>query len=247
MTEPMPAFGIQSWCFRKFPTLPAFFQQLQASGVNRTEVCGVHVDFKKPDTFSQAIREFRDAGVTIQSIGVQMIEGKPEERHYFDFCQQAGVKYMSVTFRPQGMWNAFRHAEKLAEEYDLRLGIHNHGGYDWLGNQTMLQYIFDNTSPRIGLTLDTAWAIDAKQDCLQWVEKFASRLVGVHVKDFTYTPDRQGHDVIIGQGNLDLPRFATALQHAGFNGYTVIEYEADAQNPAPKLKQCVEVLKPLMK
>ena len=99
MTQSMPAFGIQSWCFRKFPALPAFFQQLKAAGVNRTEVCGVHVDFKKPETFPSAISQFKDAGVTIQSIGVQMIEGKPEERHSFEFCRQAGVKYMSVTFR----------------------------------------------------------------------------------------------------------------------------------------------------
>jgi sugar phosphate isomerase/epimerase len=243
----VPSFGIQSWCYRHFKTIPEFTQQLKAAGVSATELCGVQADFNKPETFDSVIEQFKQAQVKILSIGVQGIFGKPEERNYFEFCRKAGVKYMSVTFKPDGMWDAFKHAEKLAEEYDIQLGIHNHGGYDWLGNATILDYIFKHTSKRIGLTLDTAWAIDAKQDSVKLVEQFADRLVGVHIKDFTYTPDRMPHDVVIGTGNLDLPGFVKTLDKVGFKGFTVIEYEGDVENPVPALSECVKILSGLMK
>ena len=82
---------------------------------------------------------------------------------------------MSISFAPEAMFDGLKNVEKLADQYDLKLGIHNHGGYDWLGNITILKYIFDHTSPRIGLHLDTAWAIDAMQDPIHMAEKFAAR------------------------------------------------------------------------
>lgn len=242
-----PSFGIQSWCFRNFKTIPEFTQALKRTGVNKTELCGVQVDFHKPETHAAAVASFKDAGVEVLSIGVNGIAGKPEERNYFEFCKKIGAKYMSISFAPDAMWDGVKSAEKLADEFDIQLGIHNHGGYDWLGNTTILDYVFKNTSKRIGLTLDTAWAIDAKQNPVKMAEHFADRLVGVHVKDFTYTPDREAHDVIIGKGNLDLPLFVKTLEKVGFHGFNVIEYEADAENPVPALTECVQVLSKLMK
>src|SRR5436305_12418826 len=114
------------------------------------------------------------------------------------------------------MFDGLKNIEKLADQYDLRLGIHNHGGYDWLGNATILKYIFSKTSKRIGLHIDTAWAIDAKQDPCKLVEQFGDRLSGVHVKDFIYDRARNLKHVIIGNGNLDLPKFMDLLQHQTF-------------------------------
>jgi len=240
-----PAFGIQSWCFRNFKTIPALAEQLKAAGVNSTELCGVQADFSKPETFDARVSELNAAGIKVLSIGVQRLTGNPAERSYFEFCKKVGCKHMSVTFSPDGMWDAFKAAEKLADEFDIQLGIHNHGGYDWLGNAVILEYIFKNTGKRIGLTIDTAWAIDAGQDPVQWVEKFADRLTGVHVKDFTYSPQRRPSDVIIGEANLNLPGFMAALKKIGFQGMTVIEYEGDVENPTPALAKCVAKLSSL--
>jgi sugar phosphate isomerase/epimerase len=241
-----PVFGIQSWCFRHFKTIPEFARELERTGVTASEVCGVQVDYNKPETFDDAIAAFKKEGVKILSIGVQGLTGKDSDRNYFEFCRKAGCRFMSVNFSPEGMWDHIKAAEKLAEEYDLRLGIHNHGGKHWLGNAAMLEYIFKHTGKRIGLTLDTAWAIDAHCNPVEMAQKFADRLVGVHVKDFTYTPDHKPQDVIIGRGILDLPALTSTLQKNGFDGFTVIEYEADVQNPVPALSECVQVLSRLV-
>jgi inosose dehydratase len=240
MSNNFENLGIQSWCYREFKEVPHFITHLKKAGVAATEVCGVQIDFSKPAGFAGAIKQFKDAGVDILSIGVQGMNGDvAKETNYFEFVKAAGAKHISVSFSPDGMWGAFKTAEKLAKKYGVRLGIHNHGGYDWLGNSTILDYVFRHTGESIGLCLDTAWAIDAKQNPIHMVEKFGSRITAVHIKDFVYSKSREPKDVVIGTGNLDLPGLVKALKKVKFAGPTIIEYEGDAANPVPALKKCV--------
>jgi sugar phosphate isomerase/epimerase len=244
MNQPI---AIQSWCYRNFKPIPAFIEQLKNTGVTATELCGVHANFGDPATFAGVIEQFKKAGITLVAIGVETMTGDPAtDKPRFEFCKAAGIKNISITFAPDAMFDAVKKFEKMADEYDINLGIHNHGGYDWLGNETILKHIFKNTSKRIGLHIDTAWAIDAKQDPTKWVETWPDRIHGVHVKDFIYTPKREPKDVIIGTGNLDLPKFMGALKKISFTGPLVIEYEGDVENPVPALKECVAALKKVM-
>jgi sugar phosphate isomerase/epimerase len=243
----MQPIAIQSWCYREFKSLPALIEQLKATGVSATELCGVHADFAKADGYAAVIDTFKKAHVQLVAIGVEYLTGDPaKDEPRFKFCQAAGIKNMSISFPPEAMFDGVKQIEKLAERYDLKLGIHNHGGYDWLGNPTILKYIFGKTGPRIGLHMDTAWAIDAKQNPVEWVEKFSGRLHGIHVKDFTYDRARQPTDVIIGTGNLNLPKLVSALKQINFSGPLVIEYEGDEKNPVSALKDCVAALRPLV-
>jgi sugar phosphate isomerase/epimerase len=243
MNQPI---AIQSWCYRHFKALPDFFTQLKAAGVTATELCGVHASFTDAATFPATVKAFGDAGVQIVCIGVEHMHGDDaKDRPKFEFCKAAGVKHMSISFAPEAMddnFAALKRVEKLAEQYDLKLSIHNHGGYDWLGNERILKYVFSKIGPRIGLHMDTAWTLDAKQDPHKWVETFADRLYGVHVKDFVFDRARNPTDVVIGTGNLDLPRFMKLLQQINFTGPLVIEYEGDEKNPVPALKDCVQRL-----
>ena len=183
----------------------------------------------------------------IVAIGVEYLSGDyAKDKPRFEWCNAAGVKHMSISFQPEAMFDGLKNIEKLADEFDMQLGIHNHGGYDWLGNATILKYLFGKTSKRIGLHIDTAWAIDAKQNPVEMVEKLADRLVGVHVKDFVYSPRREPSDVIIGTGILDLPKFMALLRQLNFAGPLVIEYEGDEKNPVPALSECVRKLAALV-
>jgi sugar phosphate isomerase/epimerase len=202
----MQPLAIQSWCYRHFKKVPRFLKELKSTGVSATELCAVHADFSAPDTAKETVARFQSAGVSIVAIGVENLSGDiAADRPRFQWCKNAGVRYMSITFGPQAMFDGLKNIQKLADEYDMHLGIHNHGGYDWLGNPTILKYIFSKTSNRIGLYLDTAWALDAKQDAVKMAEQFGDRLVGVHVKDFVYDRARNFRDVVIGKGSLDLP------------------------------------------
>jgi sugar phosphate isomerase/epimerase len=239
--------AIQSWCYRHFKAIPEFLTQLKAAGVNAAEVCAVHANFLDPSSASKVAEQFKSAGVRIVAIGVETLgHDAAKDRARFEWCKAAGVRNMSFTFGPEAMFDGLKRVEALADEFDITLGIHNHGGYDWLGNVPILKYIFGRTSKRIGLHLDTAWAMDAKQDAVKMAEQFADRLVGVHVKDFVFDRAREPKDVIIGEGNLDLPKFMSLLKRINFAGPLVIEYEGDEQNPVPALSECVKKLKALI-
>ncbi len=246
MTSLTQPIAIQSWCYREFKPLAAFLPQLKAAGVAATELCAVHADFAKPDTAAATAEGCRAAGVTVVAIGVEYLTGTEADRSRFEWCRAAGVPHMSMSLKPEALDEdaaGLKLIDRLALDYGLQLGIHNHGGYDWLGNPTILKYVLNKCSKRIGLHLDTAWAIDAKQNPVEMAEQFADRLVGVHVKDFTYSPDRKPTDVIIGTGSLDLPKFTAVLRAANFAGPLVIEYEGDEGNPVPALTECVGKLR----
>jgi len=238
-------FGVQSYCFRSIKDNQAVADAVKQIGLNKIEVCGVHADFSKPETFDSVIKTYTDAGVAIQSIGVEGMNGdEAEMRKRFDFAKAAGLKHVSINFNPDTFAKAHPIVQKLAVEYDVRCGIHNHGGYHWLGNSQMLTWVFSQVGDRIGLNLDTAWALNARQNPVEMAEKFADRLFAIHLKDFKFrAPDGQHEDVVVGTGNLDLSAFAAKCKEIGFDGEAILEYEGDVDNPIPTLSKCVEAIR----
>jgi len=236
--------GVQSWCYRHFKTTPEVIACLKETGLSAIELCGAHADFKDESKFDGIIALFRAADIRIVSIGVQQITGNAAvEEKYFEFVKRAGARFMSVDFPIENVPQSWRMAEKLAEKYDIKLCIHNHGGWHWLGNVQTLKDVFAKTSPRIGLCLDTAWAIDSSEDPIRMTETFKDRLYGMHIKDFSYGPRRQRTDVVAGTGCIDLKGVLGALKQMPFDGYAVLEYEGDVENPVPALKKCVAAVR----
>ena len=244
MTDIKNAVGVQSYCFRGFKDNAKVASLVREIGVNKIELCGVHIDFNNEALFDDVIATYRAAGVEIVSIGVQGFNAdEANEKHWFEFARRAGAKFISAHFEPGTIPEAYRIVEKLAEKYDIRVGIHNHGGRHWLGCAQTLAWVFDNTSERIGLTLDTAWALDSGENPVEMAERFGKRLYGLHLKDFTFDRARKPQDVVVGTGNLDLPGLFKVAAKVNFDGFVVIEYEGDVDNPVPALTQCVKQIK----
>ncbi|MDE0227765.1 MAG: sugar phosphate isomerase/epimerase [Spirochaetaceae bacterium] len=233
--------AVQSFCFRGFASNEEVAAKAREIGLAAVEPCGVHVDFADEAAQDAAIAAYRDAGVRLVSCGVNSIRGDGSGAEcYFRFACKAGLPVISADVTPPASWDTFAAAERLAERYEVNVALHNHGGAHWLGNAQMLEEVFRRTGPRIGLMLDTAWAIDSREDPVKMVRRFGDRLMGVHLKDFVYSRDREPVDVVIGTGILDLPALVTALGEVGFDGVPIIEYEGDVNNPVPALTECVK-------
>ena len=157
------------------------------------------------------------------------------------FAQLAGLKAISADPDPDPQVCADLQA--LCEEYDVNLAVHNHGKKHRLGSIASLEDLFGRTSRRFGLCLDTAWMLDAGEDPFEAIERFSGRLYGVHLKDFGYDADGSRHDVIIGEGGLDLPHLMRTLADMNYQGYLSLEYEGDADNPLPNVLKCVEAVR----
>ncbi len=236
-------FGVHSFCFRKFDN-----QQTAAAaremGLDNVGISNVHGQFQEPEGFAETIAIYRDAGLQISSIGVVQLTGDEAiDRNPFEFARRADCPILAVNFRPETFEKASALAQKLAEEYEVRCGIHNHGGYHWLGNSEILEHVFKNCGPRLGLFLDTAWALSARQNPVEMARKFGDRLCGIHLKDFVFDRLGKTSDVIVGEGGVDLPAFVAAVTEANFTGSCTLEYEAEAENPLPALKKCVSAIR----
>jgi sugar phosphate isomerase/epimerase len=236
--------GVQSYCFRHFKDNAQVAELVRECGLDKIELCGVHVDFNDESTFDGVIETYRNAGVQIVSIGVEGANAdEAAERKRFEFVKRAGAQHISVHFGVDTFPDCYRVSEKLAEEYDVYVGVHNHGGYHWLGSSEMLGRVFKDTNSRIGLNIDTAWALDAKQNPVQMAQKFSDRLYGAHIKDFIFDRARNQEDVIVGTGNLDLPAFVKLANESSTMKFCVLEYEGDVENPVPALQDCVAAVR----
>ncbi len=238
-----PSFGVQSWCFRHFTDNQVVAKKVREIGLDKIELCAVHADFSKLESMKEAVAVYRQHEVSIVSIGVQTFEGLDSERAWFECAAEAGARHISAHFRINNFLQAIPKVRNWSREFGIRVGIHCHGGYMFGGSPDVLDYLIGLGGPEIGLCIDTAWAMQIgpqKGNPVEWAKKYAGKIYGIHYKDFTFDRSGQWSDTIVGQGNLQLAAFNEALKQGGFNGMSVIEYEADVENPDPALKRCVE-------
>ena len=232
--------GLQSYCLRGIKDNDDVAAAVRACGLRRIEVCAVHAAFDDSEGVGTLASRYRENGVPIVSIGVNRIGPDREAAERLFACAKAaGLERMSVDFPIEGVSEALAIADELSEKHGVLLGIHNHGGRHWLGSQQALQWVFARTSARIGLSLDTAWALDAGQDPIELVREFGERLHIVHLKDFVFSAARVPEDVVVGTGNLDLALLDATLREADFSGEAILEYEGDVDDPVPALRECV--------
>ena len=235
--------GIQSYSLRHCKDNVQVAEQIRACGVSVLELSGVHADFDDPEACARAVQPFLDAGIAIPSLGVNWIEDTGSRAtRWFETAHRIGTRYMSISFQPESSPATWRFAERMAEKYDLLLGIHNHGGWDWLGSRRMLSHVLKNTNERVGLCLDTAWALDSGENVYEMIETFSERLYGMHLKDFVFDRARKPEDVVIGTGNIELARLVPLLTQLPALGFAVIEYEKNPENPLPALQASVQAI-----
>jgi len=235
--------GVQSYCLRGIHDNDKVAEAVKRCGLRRIEVCAVHTGFDDPEAFADLAGLYRKAGVPIVSIGVNRIDtDRAKAEQLFACAKAAGLERMSVDFPLDGIDEALAIADELSETHGVALGIHNHGGRHWLGSTTALRWVFGKTSARIGLSLDTAWALDSREDPIKMIEEFGERLHLIHIKDFVFGRDRTPEDVIVGTGNLSLIELDRALSGVGFAGEAILEYEGDVDNPIPALRECVSAV-----
>jgi sugar phosphate isomerase/epimerase len=206
----------------------------------------LHLVLNASRVFGEVVQIYRDAGVTIVSLGVQTFGGEDRERKWFECAALAGAKHLSAHFKVESFPRAIEKVRAWSREFGIRVGIHNHGGYAFGGQPDVMAHLLSLGAPEIGVCLDTAWALQIGPRAgnpLDWVRKFPRSIYGIHYKDFVFGRDGSWQDVIVGEGNLDLPGFLAALGEISFDGMCVLEYEADPEDPVPALRRCVESMR----
>jgi len=97
----------------------------------------------------------------------------------------------------------FREATAIAADIGLNLHLHNHWWeFECHGGPHPISRVVEETTPDLGLELDTYWASVAGEDPVRWLRRAADRVRFVHLKDGPCVPDRP--KVALGDGAMPL-------------------------------------------
>ena len=119
---------------------------------------------------------------------------------------------------------------KRTADLGISLGYHNHMGT--LGQSPEeVDQILQAADPRYAkLELDVAHYFQGGGDPAKAIQKYADRLLFLHIKDVEPIPEtekakRPFRFVELGQGRVDLPAVFAALQKVNFRGWAVVELD----------------------
>ena len=120
---------------------------------------------------------------------------------------------------------------KRTADLGVSLGYHNHMGS--LGERPEeVDQILQSADPRHAkLELDVAHYFQGGGDPAKAIEKYADRLLFLHIKDVESLPAREKAQhpyrfVELGRGHVDLPAVFAALQKVNFRGWAIVELDA---------------------
>lgn len=241
------AVGTQAYTFREFSALEAIEKTAQAGGRVIEFYPGQPFSPDKPDLrwdhnasadMIAAVEEHLDRhDVLAVNYGVVRIPAKEEEaRKIFDFARRLGLQGITTE-----SIDALEMIEKLATEYDLRVGFHNHPRRPdnpayrvW--DPAYLAEVLEGRDERIGACADTGHWIRSGLDPLESLRVLEGRVLSLHLKDRARP---EAHDVIFGTGMGNVGGVLDELRRQDFSGHIAVEYEHNWRNSVPDVAQCI--------
>jgi len=114
------------------------------------------------------------------------------------------------------MCEYFNRVGKIAAEYGLKLGYHNHSGeYKKLkdSDKVMWEYLVENTDPRyVCFELDVYWCAKGGKNPVDYLKKYPNRIQMLHIKD----------EFVIGEsGTIDFENIFKQYYKNGMKDYVV--------------------------
>ena len=226
--------GVASYSLRNFPLAKAL-EMIKALRTPFVNFKSVHVPYEKTPQELAALRaEIEAAGFQVVGGGTVTFEDSDEDvRRYFDYAKAAGMPTIVCT----GPVAVLPRLERFAKEYHIKVAIHNHGTEDKIfpSPYDVLRQVKE-MDPRMGLCIDIGHTVRTGTDVVQAIRDAGPRLHDMHVKDLRdlKAPESQ---CIVGEGALPIPAIFRALQDIEYPGFVNLEYEIDAADPLPGMKQ----------
>lgn len=208
----------------------ASLQKVADAGYNVVETLG------SPDCFGLPAAEFKalcdSKGIRIVSTHTAIgMDPNDEEgvmnrwRAVFEGLKTMGAKYCVIPGfglgnnleELQSVCDYFNKVGKLAKEYGLLLGYHNHSHeYNVMDGQVIWEYMIEHTDPEcVFFQMDVFWTTKGGKNPVEYLKKYPDRIKMLHIKD----------EMVIGDsGQID---FESIFKQFYANGYSdfVVEQE----------------------
>jgi sugar phosphate isomerase/epimerase len=226
--------GIASYTFRKFDQahLIDFMKQLKTPYLNLKDA---HLPMTPADQVAPRAAEYRAAGFTLTAAGTIYFDKDNDEdvRSKFEYCKAAGIPLIVGAPTHQTL----PRVEKFAKEYNIRVGIHNHGPEDkeWPSPLDVLDAV-KNMDSRMGCCIDVGHTMRTGTDVVGAIRKAGPRLFDIHMKDLADSTKKESQ-VAVGQGVMPVPEIFKTLIEMKYPGYVDLEYEIFPDDPMPGVMQ----------
>jgi len=231
--------GLQSYTLRNFKVDQAL-EEIKKMDLHGVEMFDAHFNSKSSDADIQAMKSKTEGmGIKILGHGVNpFTKDHDANRRWFEFAKKAGIRNLSAN--PSE--DAFDSLDKLCEEYQIRIAIHNHGPGARYDKVADVLTAIKGRHPLIGACADLGHYIRSAEDPVRVINLLEGRLYGIHLKDFADQKDKT-KGVILGQGHLDTVGVFKALRKVNFpqDGCLVLEYEENPQDPIADVQACLAV------
>lgn len=241
--KPFPfKLGLQSYSLRSFNLEDALAKTRQL-GLTWWEGFPGHIpmttDTGKIAGYRQALRSH---GVRMISYGVlDFPNDEADARAKFEFAKAMGIKTLTAAPKP----DALPLLDKLTQEYDINIGIHNHGPDDaqW-GDWQAILAATKPLNPRVGACNDTGHYLRADKNPITAATMFGKHLHSIHLKAVAQVNGAKVFVPIGTNGNLlDVVQLLRFLKEMEYPGILAIEEEDQPDNPMALIGKSVDAMR----
>jgi inosose dehydratase len=224
--------GLQSYSLRGY-RLDEALEKTEKLGIAYWEAYPGHIpQTQSAGTIQELQAKLKQRGIYLRAWGVQGFDGnEAKARATFEFAKAMGLQ--TITADPTSQ--ALPILERLVEEYQINIAIHNHGPGSRYDKIASVAAALKGRHPRIGACVDTGHYLRSNEDPVEAIRTFGKRVYSVHLKD---VKDKTQF-TILGQGDLDTVGVFRTLQKIEYPHIIALEYEEHPENPSPYIDLCL--------
>jgi inosose dehydratase len=227
--------ALASYSLRKFP-LDQAISMTARLGLKHICLKDAHLPLSStPEQIAEVAGKVKAAGIELYACGGVSMHKAADVSRAFKYAKAAGMRI--IVAMPS--FDVLPLLDEKVKQYDVCVAIHNHGPGDkyFPLPETAYEKIkgFDR---RVGLCIDIGHTVRAGGDPSRDAERFADRLLDVHIKDVS-AAKAKGCTIEAGHGVIDLPRFLRTVKKIGYAGNLSFEFEKDGNDPLPGLAESV--------
>jgi sugar phosphate isomerase/epimerase len=227
--------GVASYSLRNFSRAQAI-EMTRSLGVRYINFKSMHLPYDaSPAEFALARQELSAAGLELVGGGMITFETNTDQgvQKYFDYARAAGMPTIVCTSSPA----VLPRIEKFAEQYNIKVAIHNHGPEDpnFPSPFDVLKAV-QGMDPLIGLCIDLGHTVRAGADPVRAIAAAGPRLLDMHAKDLRDFSSAESQ-CVVGEGKMPIADIFRQLRSNGYSGYVNLEYEIEPDNPMPGMRK----------
>jgi sugar phosphate isomerase/epimerase len=179
---------------------------------------GTKVDSLSDAQIEQLQAKFKETNVTPMAYGVvDLPNDEAKARKIFDYVKKLGIKEIVSEPSPE----ALPLVDKLAEEYDMKVAIHNHPAPSRYFDCATVIEATKERSDRIGACADLGHWVRSGLSSPECLKKLEGKIISLHVKDI----DERKFDVPWGTGTVDIAACLKELKRQNIKPLFSVEYE----------------------